>query len=263
MYFLPSTELGIIKNKTGYEAKDHESKYSKVSYFEVIAPLKWSGLSEVVPELIPIGSLTWCYGWSRTDESVLLEDNRYGINFHPDCLRFIKHEFYGGQEIQSNSKNADKEYRFKTKSEFIDIGKWNSMTDNNGYPLNWDSKLRMNHYIGKALNKYQQELVKKMLENGNDQVFFDGYSFYGWDFMELKPGDIYPSIEMLGIQEVPGIVKEGINSPQTVQKVDWSEKHKIPPLSSTIEQQAPIIYENKKKELNNDIVVELTINITI
>ena len=94
MYFGPTTELGIIKNKTGYEAKDPTRTYLKVSYLEVIKPLKWSYTNKSVSYLIPLGSLTWCYGWNGKDESILLEDNRYEINFRPDCFRFIRHEYY-------------------------------------------------------------------------------------------------------------------------------------------------------------------------
>ena len=257
MYFSPSTELGIIKNKTGYEAKDHASKYSKVSYFEVIAPLKWSGLSEVVPELIPIGSLTWCYGWNSTDKSILLEDNRYGINFHPDCFRFIKHESYKEREIRSTIKNDGKEYRFKTKSEFIDIGNWNSMPDNAGYPSNWASELEMNHYLGKLLTKDQQEVVKDMLERKRSQVTFDGWTFFNCDFIELKPGYVPVDYEHTEIR------KAVIYPPQPIQQVDWRDPPKSPQVSSTSQQAAPIIYESKKEELNDDIVIESTINITI
>jgi len=263
MYFGPTTELGFIKNKTGYEAKDPTSTYSKVSYLEVIKPLKWSCTNASLPDLIPVGSLTWCYNWNGKDESILLEDNRYGINFHPDCFRFIKHESYGEEEIQSTSKNVDKEYRFKTKSEFIDIGKWNSMPDNAGYPSKWASGLDMNHYLGQLLTKDQQEVVKDMLENKKSQVVFDGWTFFNWDFTELKPGYVSLPREMPGVERVPDIPKAVIYPSQPIQQVDWRDPPKFPPLSSTSEQAAPIIYESKKEELNDDIVIESTINITI
>lgn len=257
MYFGPTTELGFIKNKTGYEARDPTSEYLKVSYLEVIKPLKWSRTNESVPGLIPVGSLTWCYNWNGKDESILLEDNRYGVNFHPDCFRFIRHESYGEEEIQSTSKNVDKEYRFKTKSEFIDIGKWNSMPDNAGYPSKWSSGLDMNHYIGKLLTEDQQEVVKDMLESKRSQVTFDGWTFFNWDFIELKPG--YVPVDY-GHTEIRKAV---IYHPQPIQQVGWIDPPKFPPLSSTSEQAAPIIYESKKEELNDGIVIESTINITI
>lgn len=263
MYFSPSTELGIIKNKTGYEANDPKSKYSKVSYFEVIAPLKWSGLGGIVPDLIPIGSLTWCYNWSGKNVSIFLEDNRYGVNFHPNCFRFIKHECYGEEKIQFTSKNTDKEYRFKTKSEFIDIGKWNIMSDNTGYPSKWASGLEMNHYLGKLLTKDQQEVVKNMLESKRSQVIFDGWTFFNWDFIELKPEYVSQPREMQVVERVPDFPKAVIYSTEPVQQVDWSTVKDKPSLSSTFEQTAPIIYESKKEELNDDIVIESTINITI
>lgn len=263
MYFEPKTELGLIKNKTGYEAKNPTDTHSKVSYLEVIKPLKWSPTNESVPDLIPVGSLTWCYNWNDKRESILLEDNRYGVNFHPDCFRFIKHESYGEEEIQSTSKNVDKEYRFKTKSEFIDIGKWNSMPANAGYPSKWASGLEMNHYLGKLLTKYQQEAVKDMLENRRDRVNFDGWTFFNWDFTELEPGYVSPPREMPGVERVPDIPKAVIYSSQPIQQVDWTGTLKFTPLSSTSQQSAPIVYESKKEELNYDIVVESTINITI
>lgn len=265
MYFGPTTELGFIQNKTGYKARDPTSKYLKASYLEVIKPLKWSLTNESAPDFIPVGSLTWCYKWNGKDESILLEDNRYGVNFHPDCFRFIRHDSYGEEELQSTSKNVDKEYRFKTKSEFIDIGKWwNSMPANAGYPSNWASGLEMNHYLGKLLTKDQQEAVKDMLDNGRDQVHFDGWMFFNCDFTELKPGYVSPPREMPGVERVPDIPKAVIYPPpQPIPKVYWKGSPKFTSLSSTSEQAAPIIYESKKEELNDDIVIESTINITI
>ena len=263
MYFEPTTELGIIKNKTSYEARNPTRTYSKVSYLEVIKPLKWSLMNVSVPDLIPVGSLTWCYNWNGKNESILLEDNRYRVNFHPDCFRFIRHESYGEKEIQSTGKNVDKEYRFKTKSEFIDIGKWNSMPDNAGYPSKWSSGLEMNHYLGKLLTKDQQEVVKDMLENRRDQVCFDGWTFFNWDFTELKPGYVSPPIEMPGVERVPDTTKAVVYPPQPIKQVDWRDVGGKPSPSSTSQQTAPIIYGSKKEELNDDIVIESTINITI
>ena len=257
MHFGPKTELGIIKNKTGYEARNPTRTYSKVSYLEVIKPLKWSRANTSVSDLIPVGSLTWCYNWNGRDESILLEDNKYEVNFHPDCFRFIRHESYGEEEIQSTSKNIDKEYRFKTKSEFIDIGKWNSMPANTGYPSKWASGLEMNHYLGKLLTKDQQEVVKDMLENKRSQVIFNGWTFFNWDFTELKPGYVPVDYEHTEAR------KAGIYTPQSIQQVELKDPPKFPPLASTSQQAAPIIYESKKEELNNDIVIESTINITI
>jgi hypothetical protein len=257
MHFGETTELGIIKNKTGYEARDPSSDHSKVSYLEVIKPLKWSCTHNDVSDLIPIGSLTWCYNWNGKDESILLEDNRYGVNFHPDCFRFIKHESYGEQEIDDLRTITEKMYRFKTKFEFIDIGKWNSRPENNGYPERWASGLEMNHYIGKLLTKDQQEVVKDMLKTGKSQVTFGGWTFFNHDFTELKAG--YFPVDYGHIE----FKKAVINSPKPIQQVDWRDPPKFSPLSSTSEQAAPIIYESKKEELNDDIVIESTINITI
>lgn len=264
MYFGPTTELGFIKNKTGYEARDTTSKHLKVSYLEVIKPLKWSLTNESVPGLIPVGSLTWCYNWNGKDESILLEDNRYGVNFHPDCFRFIKHESYAEQEIDDLRTITEKMYRFKTKSEFIDIGKWNSRPENNGYPERWASGLEMNHYIGKLLTKDQQEVVKDMLKTGKSQVTFGGWTFFNHDFTELKPGYVSPPREMPGVERVPDIPKAVIYSSQPIKQVDWRDPPKFPSSSSTIEQAAPVFYDEKEeKELNDDIVIESTINITI
>ena len=263
MYFGPTTELGFIKNKTGYEARDPTSTHSKVSYLEVVKPLRWSCTDASAPDLIPVGSLTWCYNWNGKDESILLEDNRYGVNFHPDCFRFIRHESYGEKEIQSTSKNVDKEYRFKTKSEFIDIGQWNSRLNNTGYPSKWASELEMNHYIGKLLTKDQQEVVKDMLESKRSQVTFDGWTFFNWDFIELKPGYVSPPREMPGVERVPDIPKAVIYSSQQIQQVDWRDPPKSPFTLLPVQETVPIMYGDKKKELNDDIVVESTINITI
>lgn len=259
MHFGPTTELGFIKNKTGYEAIDPTSEYLKVSYLEVIKPLKWSCTNASAPDLIPVGSLTWCYNWNGKDESILLEDNRYLVNFHPDCFRFIRHESYGEEEPQSTSKNVDKEYRFRTRSEFIEICRW----DSTGHPSKWASRLEMNHYIGKLLTKSQQEAVKDMLENKRKQVAFDGWAFFNSDFTELKPGYVSPPRMTGRVETLPDIPKAVVYSFKPIQQVDWRDPPKFPPLSSTSQQAAPIIYENKKEELNDDIVIESTINITI
>lgn len=250
MHLESTVNLEFIKNKTGYEAKDPISTHSNVCYLEVIKPLKWSGTDKSVPDLIPIGSLTWCYNWQDKNDCILLEDNRYGINFHPDCFRRVSAFISNApdKEIESISKNVDKEYRLKTKAEFIDIGKWNSMPDNAGYPSRWSSGLQMNHYIGKILTKDQQKLVRDMIENKQDHVAFDSWVFSNWDFVELKPG----------------YVPVDYGHPEPIQQVDSINPPEFPSLPSTSRQTAPILQTEQKGTItDDDIVIESIINITV
>jgi hypothetical protein len=248
MYFEKEKELSLIQSKTGYIPIDPGENNSKIFNLEVISPVKWYGNYKDVEDLIPVGSLTWANIWDENSNSTLIEDNRYAVNFDTKCFRLIKKEVFSIEGVKDSL--IKKEYRFKTKEEFIKDNNWVYISKESGYPKGFAYVSKMDKYIGSFLNEEHQKIVQEAFEKELFIIYLDGWSFYLSDFTEKKPGDV----EVLELKR------------KEIEKVDLKKEAAAETNSScpTIEQAINITKESFKKEDSNyDVVVESTVNITI
>lgn len=164
-------ELKKIQEKTGYIASDPGLK--KVYYLEVIKKLRWreDGQGDVNIDL-EIGSLTWVDHFVEGC-SVLIENNRYSINFDSFCFRLIE-----VKDIQEE----DVFYRFKTEEEFKKEGLWNKSSN---APYSWNNQGSMNKYLGTSLSALDLKKVRKMIKN-KEAIVIDSWCFNERDFIYIK-----------------------------------------------------------------------------
>lgn len=269
---ITEAELDSIKKITGYESKSHKN-IDSVCYLEVIKPLKWAGsygTQKEVSNLIPVGSVTWVRRFDETDDSTLIEDNAYEINFDTKCFRLIKVGLYSKDAPQLEAYNPVIKYRFKTKEEFIEEGRWihrESGGRDGGHPENWASDGGMNNYLGKTVSYGGHAAIETFKERGGMyRISFDGWSFREWNFIGVDV--VAPPIEMPRVEKMPPsfrdeVPKAVITPPQPIQQVDWGIVRHKPSLSPTSKNTASIQYMEEKENLTDDIVIESTINITI
>ena len=92
-------------------------------------------------------------------------------------------------------------YRFKTKQEFIDEGRWN---DEHYCPEGWNKDGKMNKYIGKPVPKDKEEVC----DNGS------GFGIDGWFFSEN---------DYVCISKEEPIVEEPINEENTTKYKEGDE----------------------------------------
>lgn len=215
-------ELKRIQEKTEYIALSPDSR--KVYYLEVIDKLKWNqNIEEDVNIRIEIGSLTWTYFFCE-ESCVLIEDNRYSINFDPSCFRLIEIKDIQEEEVF---------YRFKTEEEFRKEGLWK---ESSNAPYLWNDQRKMNKYLGDKLIGSDLHKVRVMMSsNKNSIVVIDNWSFSKRDFINIRYDDLTKYKEIKVVEEFTSIPA-------------YSETESIKPSFTKID---------------DEIVIESTINITI
>jgi len=270
-------ELIEIQRKTGYKCNIPRD-FSEIHFLEVIKPLVWSGNVGIIdPNKIPVGSLTWSYSFSGS--TVHPEDNKLGANVKSTCFRLIKsvNAISDFEQKITEDKGSFKfaKYRFKTREEFISDRKWleREGLHVDGTPLHWSSFGEMNHYLGKKVSLEGQEAIENYLEEKSSRISFDGWSFKEWNFIEANV------IPPPATSPVKGKIQYGMQAPEEIgdkltvnqesgvllDKVidDWESVAKKPSLSPTSQETKSIEYPKPEKALDDDFVIESTINITI
>ena len=148
--------------------------YDDVIWLEVVG----NEIQSYVPQM-GIGDITWvepCYKKNLSGtprDTIHPEENRWHVNIPPGIFRIIPTPNIIGQ----------KRYRIKTKEEFIRDGDWDY---DYGTPSKWESKGKMNKYLGMTLNhRHHNDCDDNRRFTINDGQ--DVWTIFESNYVEIEP----------------------------------------------------------------------------
>jgi hypothetical protein len=158
---------------------------------------------------MPIGSITWA---RLAGDTIHPEDDRYKINASPNCFKLLGKGRASDYFLEDTLHKP--KYRFRTKEEMIQIGRWTKSSNiDGGAPDFWSSSGVMNEYLGIELTEDQEKyflLAKQYQEKAGTASFsfnVGPWTFRTWNCIEIDTKEKFQEMKPQSLELVESLVQ--------------------------------------------------------